>query len=362
MLSFLFLFGSFSVSAYASNNENLIDSNLSNWVDIGDTDPNYFQPANVYDYGNGYNYIEVYPSSKSVLLVDLTEFLKIGESYRFSFGLPTTDGVNNSALTSCNIAWGLVDGGGYTDFPSIGASVFEIEINNENKSNYLGKYTTFEFTYTQGYKNTYLALVIEPRDNLNAYNYLQLYISDVRLERIESEEEGLLNSIINWLKDLKETVLGGFSGIGQNLINGFNNLKNGLIELKNNIIELPQKIGNAIKDLFVPSDDYFESLSRSFKDISEDRFGALFTVVDTLDNFFESFNANKTTEYIDIPVYTFDIMGYPFSFGGWRFRFIPDFPKIKEIVNTIKGFTNIFITFAFINGLKSKYDEIFGGD
>lgn len=335
---------------------------MSNWVDIGDRDPNYFQPANVYDYGNGYNYIEVYSSSKSVLLVDITEFLKIGESYRFSFGLPITDGVNNSALTSCNILWALIDGGGYTDASSLGESVFEITIDNENKSKFLGKSTSYEFTYTQGYKNTYLALVIEPRDNLNAYNYLQLYISDVRLERIESEEEGLLNSIINWLKDLKETVLGGFSGIGQNLTNGFNNLKNGLIELKNNIIELPQKIGNAIKNLFVPPDGYFESLSRSFRAIAEDRFGALFTVVDTLDNFFTSFNANKTTEYIDIPVYTFDIMGYSFSFGGWRFRFIPDFPKIKEIVNTIKGFTNILITFAFINGLKSKYDEIFGGD
>lgn len=213
ILSFSFL----SVNSFAAESTNLVDGNLSNWIDVGETDSKYFQSANVSDFGNGYNYIEVFPSSKSVFLLDLTEFLKIGESYKFSFGLPTTDGVNNSALTSCNIAWGLVDGGGYTDFPSVGASVFEIVINNENKSNYLGKNTTFEFTYTQGFKNTYLALVIEPREDLTSYNYLQLYISDIKLERVASESEQKLDGVLGWLQELWNSIVDGFSDLGSSI-------------------------------------------------------------------------------------------------------------------------------------------------
>lgn len=333
---------------------------MSNWVDIGESDPNYFQPANVYDYGNGYNYIEVYSSSKAVLLVDITDFLKIGESYRFSFGLPTTDGVNNSSLTSCNILWGLLDGGGYTDASSLGESVFEITIDNDNKSKFLGKYTSYEFTYTQGYKNTYLALVIEPRENLNAYNYLQLYISDVRLERIESEEEGLLNSIIQWLKDLKETVLGGFSGIGQNLSNGFTNLKNGLIELKNNILELPQKIANSLKNLFVPSDNYFVNKMDEMQLELEQNLGAVYQVSNLLDDFFTGFNADVTINVIEVPLLTVDLLGYPFSFGGWNVPIIPD-GRLQFLADACKFVIGVLTTFGLLYGLRKKYDEIVGG-
>ena len=131
---------------------------MSNWIDFGDIYPNEYQSANVYDYGNGYNYLEIYSSSKSVVLIDLTKFLKIGDSYIFSFGLPTTDGVNSAALTSCNILWYLVDGGGYSDGSYLGDTCFELLINNENKSKFLGKKTSYEFTYTQGFKNTYLTL------------------------------------------------------------------------------------------------------------------------------------------------------------------------------------------------------------
>lgn len=337
----MLLFGLFSVSAYALDETNLIDSNLSNWVDYGENSTLY-QQADVTYIGNNTNYITVSGSNKVVVLYDITQFLKIGESYEFSFSLPNTEGLNNAALNTCELSWYLCDGSN-ADFPIAGQEVFRISIDNKNKFNYLGKTTTFEFTYTQGFKNTCLCLSIYPGEGFESYNYLQLYISNLSLQRIQSEEEGLLSSIIEWLKQIKD-----------NLTNGFNNLIT-------NIIEIPAKIGEALKDLFVPSEDYFENLSNSFKDIAEERFGALFTVVDIFDNFILSFDADKTTEYIDIPVYTFDIMGYPFSFGGWRFRFIPDFEKIHEIVSVVKGFTNVLFTFGFIDGLRSRYDEIFGG-
>ena len=242
ILSFSFL----SVNSFAAESTNLVDSNLSNWIDIGETDPKYYQSANVFNYGNGYNYIEVSSSSKSVLLVDLTEFLKIGESYSFSFGLPTTDGVNNVALSSCNIFWSLLDGGGYTDASSLGESVFEIIINNENKTKFLGKSTSYEFTYTQGFKNTYLALVIEPRDDLTAYNYLPLYISDIKLERVASESEEKLDGILGWLQELWNSIVDGFSDLGSSISSLGTMLTDKLNNVKNTITE---KLGVVITSL-----------------------------------------------------------------------------------------------------------------
>ena len=350
----MLLFGSFSVSAYASEDTNLIDSNMSNWGQFG------ANQATIRFLGNETNYIEASGSSHPILIYDLTEFLKIGESYRFSFSLPTTDGVNNSALNSANLIWFITDG---DETPTINAETVKLlEVNKDNKSKYLGKNVVYEFTYTQGFQNSFLVLDVEPLVSGTSYSYLQMYISSIKLERVESQEEGLLNSIIEWLRTIRENLVGGFSGIGENLRNGFENLKNNLIEVKNNIIQLPQKIGESIKNLFVPSEGYFEYLSNSFRGIAEQRFGALFTVVDFIDSFLFSFDADKTTEYIDIPLYEFDIMGYTFPFGGWRFRFIPDYPIIHDLVDIAKGVSNIIITFTFIGGLKSRYDEIFGGD
>lgn len=290
ILSFSFL----SVNSFAAESTNLVDGNLSNWIDVGETDSNYFQSANVFDYGNGYNYIEVFPSSKSVFLLDLTEFLKIGESYKFSFGLPTTDGVNNSALTSCNIAWGLVDGGGYTDFPSVGASVFEIVINNENKSNYLGKNTTFEFTYTQGYKNTYLALVIEPREDLTSYNYLQLFISDIKLERVASQSEQKLDGILGWLQELWNSIVDGFSDLGSSisslgttitnkltnvassitskLTTVSTNITNGLSSLGTNI---QNKLGEVITNLSSALTDVWQRITSKLEQLKDNLVGEI---------------------------------------------------------------------------------------
>lgn len=350
----MLLFGLFSVTAFASDDTNLIDSNMSNWGQFGANN------ATIRFLGNETNYIEASGSSHPILVYDLTEFLKIGESYRFSFTLPTTDGVNNSALNSAKLIWYITDG---DETPTINAETVKLlEVNKDNKSKYLGKNVVYEFTYTQGFQNSFLLLDIEPLVSGTSYSYLQMYISSIKLERVESQEEGLLKNLLERIQIIINNIRDGFTGVTDSLTNGFNNLKNGLVELKNNIIELPQKIGLAIKNLFVPSEGYFEYLSNSFRGIAEQRFGALFTVVDFIDSFLFSFDADKTTEYIDIPVYQFDIFGYTFPFGGWRFRFIPDYPIIHDLVDIAKGVSNIIITFTFIGGLKSRYDEIFGGD
>lgn len=226
LLTLILTFSFFTVNSLAAEDSNLVDSNLSNWVDYGENSSLY-QSANVSYLGNNTNYITVSGSNKVVVLYDLTEFLKIGESYEFSFFLPNTEGLNNNALNSCQLSWYLCDGSNI-EFPIAGEEIFRISINNSNKSNYLGNTTAFEFTYTQGFKNTCLCLSIFPGEDLNAYNYLQLYISNVKLERIASESEKKLDGILEWLQELWDSIVNGFSNLGNKLTNGFNDLSNSI--------------------------------------------------------------------------------------------------------------------------------------
>ncbi len=269
-------------SAASSEEENLVDNNLSNWVDYGKDEPTLFQSASVTYLGNNTNYISVSGSKKSVILFDVTEFLKIGESYQFSFSLPKTEGLNNTALNSCKLTWFLCDGSGDV-YPAIGNNVFEITIDSSNKDKYLGQTTSFEFTYTQGFKNTYLCFAISPADNVESYNYLQLYIANVKLERIISESEKKLDGILGWLEELWNTISG-----------------------------LPQKIGESIKGIFVPPEGFFDSWKNQFSLMLKDNLGFIYQVPDLIIAIFENIrdivNTNKEFN-LSFPKVEFDLLG-----------------------------------------------------
>lgn len=245
----------FSVVANAAEDENLVDNNLSNWTDYGDNS-DYFVSADVTYLGESVNKITVSSSNYAVILFDLTEFLKISESYNFNFTLPTTDGANSSALESCQLSWALCDGSG-DNVPTVGANVFEIIINNDNKSKYLGADITFEFTYTQGYKNTFLCLFIAPGDNSEVYEDLTLYVSNLSLERVVPESEKKLDGILGWLQDIWDKL----SSIGDKLTDVWTNITASVTdlgdrisgffsELKDNITTELTALGDRVKEFF----------------------------------------------------------------------------------------------------------------
>lgn len=206
ILSFSFL----SVNSFAADDENLIDSNMSNWVDYGEESPGYFQPATVQNL-SGLNYITVNGSSKSVLLIDVTEFLKVGEHYRFTFMLPTIDGVNSVALNTAELSFGLLDYS--TGAP--GSDVFAITVNNSNKSDFLGKVISYDFTYTEGFTSTCIALCVNASGT--SYNYLQLYIDNLSLVRVPDVSEEKLDGILGWLQELWNSIVDGFSDLGSSI-------------------------------------------------------------------------------------------------------------------------------------------------
>ena len=280
-LCLLLCLANFSVVANAAEAENLVDSNLSNWTDYSDENE-YFESPNISYLDNNVNYIEVSGSSYPVYIFDVTEFLKIGESYNFSFNLPTTGGSNSTSLNSCELHWCLTDGNG-DSVPSYGSDVFEIVVNNNNKSNYLGKTTVFEFTYTQGFQNTFLCLSIIPADNLEAYNDLELYISDISLERVTTESEKKLDGILGWLEDIKNSI----TGLGDKLTSVWEN-----------IISSVSALGDRISGFF---SDLGNTISTKFNELTTNFSNFITNLGDRISEFFDNLITNVKTFFEELP-------------------------------------------------------------
>lgn len=285
-------FSLFSVNAFAvEDTENLVDDNMSNWVDFGDESP-YFQSADVTFLGDSVNYIEIPSNSTTVLLFDLTQFLKIGDSYRFAFNLPTTNGYNSSSLTSCVLTWALCDGSG-DDYPTVGNSVFEINIDDTNKSKYLGKTTVFEFTYTQGFQNTFLCLFVSHGDNVEVYEDLELYISNISLERVTSESEKKLDGILGWLQDIWDKLV----SIGDGLTEVWTNITSSVSSLGDRISSFFSELGSKISTEFTNLTSDFSGYISSLGD----RFSGFITSLgDRISGFFENLSVNINGFFTDM--------------------------------------------------------------
>lgn len=274
-------FSLFSVNAFAvEDTENLVDSNMSNWVDFGDESP-YFQSADVTFLGNSVNYIEISSNSTTVLLFDLTQFLKIGDSYRFAFNLPTTNGYNSSSLTSCVLTWALCDGSG-DDYPTVGNNVFEINIDDTNKSKYLGKTTVFEFTYTQGFQNTFLCLFVSHGDNVEVYEDLELYISNISLERVTSENEKKLDGILGWLESIWDSI----TSLGDKLTDVWTNITSSVSALGDRISSFFSDLGNKI--------------TTEFTNLTSDFSGYISSLGDRISNYFTNLSVNINAFFDDL--------------------------------------------------------------
>lgn len=273
-------FSLFSVNAFAVDEENLVDGNLSNWTDYSD-ESEYFQSADVSYLDNNVNYIEISSSDTSVYLFDVTEFLKIGESYNFSFTLPTTDGANSTSLDSCILSWSLTDGGG-SSYPTYGSDVFLINIDKNNKSNYLGKTTVFEFTYTQGFQNTFLCLAINPGENLEVYNDLELYISNISLERVTSESEKKLDGILDWLQDIWNKLV---------------SIGDGLQDVWTNITSSVSALGDRISSFF---SELGSKISTEFTALTSDFSGYISSLGDRISNYFTNLSVNINGFFTDM--------------------------------------------------------------
>lgn len=156
----------------------------------------------------------------------------------------------------------------------------------------------------------------------------------------ESQESGLLKTVIEWLKGIK----------------------NGITEMFNSIAELPSKlwtaIENGLKNLFIPDEQFMTDYSDNWDNLLSQRFGAIYDVSQIMFDFVGNIQVSDATNTIRFPEVSLDFSGSKFTFGGVDVKIVPD--NFEVLVNACKLIISVICTFLFINGLRKRYDEVMG--
>lgn len=167
----------------------------------------------------------------------------------------------------------------------------------------------------------------------------------------EVSQNGLLNSIIDIIKNIWT----GITDLPQNIANSikgfFENVVNAVVNLGNTLLE-------GIKNLFVPSEDDITTMKEKWDTLLSERFGALYQVTQLIHDYALAFkNQNKST--ITFPSVTIPLAGSNFTFGGWEVQIVPD--GFSAIFTVLKTITSILATCLFVNSLRNRFEKILGG-
>lgn len=150
----------------------------------------------------------------------------------------------------------------------------------------------------------------------------------------DSKEAGLLAGIIEWVKNIA-----------------------------NSITELPAKIwefiSDGLKSLFVPSEEFIIDFKDDMDLMLSEKLGAVYQVINVTFESWDRITDSDTTNFIDMPQVTIDLPNNnSFTFGGFSVQVVPN--GFDFLVNAIKLITGILCTVVFINGLRKRYDEFVG--
>ncbi len=141
-------------------------------------------------------------------------------------------------------------------------------------------------------------------------------------------------------------------------------------EVLTGIIELPKKLVNllinALKDLFIPSDDYFTTKFNELKDNFNNVLGFLaypFELITRTFNFLVNFEdkGSYVIKWNDVTVPNFEehviIKGGSFDLGT-----LLENNKVSSLRNIAFVFINGLLLLAFLQLCHNKYNEMFGGE
>ena len=173
---------------------------------------------------------------------------------------------------------------------------------------------------------------------------------------VNTSETGFFNSILRWLADIRD----GISNVVSNIQSGFSNVVNA-------ITSLPQKIADAIKGLFVPSDEQLEELRTSFNNLLETKLGFVYQAGSLVDGVFDA-----VFDAVDNPNYdaSFTIPAFPaFKAGGadvqlWDTELTVDFSD-NQFVTTAQNIAYPFVialmVWAFVHSMEDAFLAFVGG-
>lgn len=132
------------------------------------------------------------------------------------------------------------------------------------------------------------------------------------------------------------------------------------------IKDIPNQIGELLKSLFVPDDDYFSNKFTELSDNIEGILGFLSYPYTLVTNVFDYFmTIEDTGEYVikwdDVKVPNFEEYSI-IKAGSYDFSVLLQNEKIRLLRNIAFAFINALLTLAFLQLCHNQYSRIFGGD
>ena len=336
----------FSIIVSAGEVDNLIDSDLRNWDKL---DSN-----TTVNWTKGYYQIGI-PVEKLTdtswcigAIYDLSE-LNAGYSYKLNFytvtpsemGLTDARIYNQLNYGSINIGLGSYDSS--TNNVYMVDDCF-IAITKDNYARYFGYDTSFTFTLPN-VENPCIVIFYAGSGNTVStfFGFKNFSLIDTEAEK----EQGFLDKLFTWFQ-------GKFEDLGESFVNLGNDIKQGFTQLKEDLI-------NGIKGLFVPDEEFMEDYATSWESLINLRFGAVAHVSGVLFDFFDSLLSYSGSEQniISVPAVTLPLPdNASFTFGGFDVEIVNErFVFLQEALKILVG---IVSTFAFIYGLRKRYDEVLG--
>ena len=280
---------SFSVVANAAEaEENLVDSDLSTWLNASSIDSNCSSDFFARYYNGSYIFQHSsYPSAGSYGVIYSLPNLTVGENYLLSFDF----GINEASLKYLTYMIGF----GYC---------FNNQIEFYSDDSYIvvsyDNYTDYGYIVGQASSTlnsikipfTYNATLGEPCIIISAICHTKsstngptIYFKNFSLTRQSSEAEKKLDGILGWLQDIKNTLTGLPELIKTSLSSFFTDLSNKLTELKNNIKTNLETLGS--------------NINGKLGDVSTDFSSYVTGLGDRVSSFFTDLKNKLTSEFTD---------------------------------------------------------------
>lgn len=167
-------------------------------------------------------------------------------------------------------------------------------------------------------------------------------------ETAADKTDGLLANIIQIVTNIKNNILELPQNIANSIKGFFDNVVNALQELGNSILE-------GIKNLFIPSEQDIISMKEDWEQLLASRFGALYEVIQLIDDYAKSFVASEKSTIL-FPSVSIPLGEVDFVFGGWEVKVIPD--GFDVLVGALKTIISIVCTVLFVNGMRDKFERL----
>lgn len=182
----------------------------------------------------------------------------------------------------------------------------------------------------------------------------------VVIDKKEAESEESLNffeKILKKVQAFRDDVKESLRGASDERRGMWETLKDTLTK----ITEMPWRmwsyIKNGLQSLFIPDEAFMKQWVEKNRQWCTETFGALYQSFDLIINAYTNIDASAETHFIEVPEVTIPLPdNQEFTFGGYSVRIVPE--GFEYIASVCKAVVGIICTFAFINGMRRRYDDI----